>query len=364
MREPDYSIINMFISQRRKAIAVREKLSVILTDDEKRKELQYISIFLLFFFISVFMTVLNVITHKGVLTIATAIFSVLCLVDFFLIKKGSRSGTVIASILFSVEMVLLFTFFLISGNPDGFSALWIVMLPACGMLLFGRKRAAILSGVMFAILAFFFWIPAGRSLLQYEYNNTFMMRFPIFYLAFFLLSALLETIRSVTQKELNKLREKYKYYAAHDYLTNLLNRQGLEEWYSTFHSPGEQAVMLIDIDHFKRINDSYGHDVGDLVLASVAREIQSVVDTRVCRWGGEEFVAWFSDSGKMCDPEKIRASIEKMEIRIPNSEKILHVTISIGAAKGTEKLSALVKNADEAMLQAKKRGRNRVEYCS
>ncbi len=284
------------------------------------------------------MTVLNVITHKGALTIATAIFSVLCLANFFLIKKGGKSGTVISSILFSVEMVLLFTFFLISGNPDGFSALWIAMLPACGMLLFGRKRAAILSGVMFAILAFFFWIPAGRSLLQYEYNNTFMMRFPIFYLAFFLLSALLETIRSVTQKELNKLREKYKYYAAHDYLTHLLNRQGLEEWYSTFHSPGEQAVMLIDIDHFKRINDSYGHDVGDLVLASVASEIQREVDAKVCRWGGEEFVVWFSDSGKMCDPEKIRASIEKMVIRIPNSERVFHVTISIGIAKGTEKL--------------------------
>ena len=341
---------------------MRKKLSVILTDDEKRKELQYISIFLLFFFVSAFMTILNIITHKGILTIATAVFSVLCLINFFLIRKGGKSGTVVASVLFSVEMVLLFTFFLISGNPDGFSSLWIAMLPACGMLLFGRKRAAILSGVMFAILVFFFWIPAGRSLLQYEYNHTFMMRFPIFYLAFFLLSALLETIRSVTQKELDKLREKYKYYAAHDYLTNLLNRQGLEEWYSTFDALGEQAVLMIDIDHFKNVNDSYGHDVGDLVLASVAREIQRMADTRVCRWGGEEFVVWFSDSGKMCDPEKIRASIEKTEIHIPNSEKVLHVTVSVGIAKGTEKLSTLVKDADEAMLQAKNKGRNRIEY--
>lgn len=341
---------------------MRKKLSVILTDDEKRKELQYISIFLLFFFVSAFMTILNIITHKGILTIATAVFSVLCLINFFLIRKGGKSGTVVASVLFSVEMVMLFTFFLISGNPDGFSSLWIAMLPACGMLLFGRKRAAILSGVMFAILVFFFWIPAGRSLLQYEYNHTFMMRFPIFYLAFFLLSALLETIRSVTQKELDKLREKYKYYAAHDYLTNLLNRQGLEEWYSTFDALGEQAVLMIDIDHFKNVNDSYGHDVGDLVLASVAREIQRMADTRVCRWGGEEFVVWFSDSGKMCDPEKIRASIEKTEIHIPNSEKVLHVTVSVGIAKGTEKLSTLVKDADEAMLQAKNKGRNRIEY--
>ena len=188
------------------------------------------------------------------------------------------------------------------------------------------------------------------------------MRFPIFYLAFFLLSALLETIRSITQSELDKLRDKYKYYAAHDYLTNLLNRQGLEEWYATFKNLGEQAAMMIDIDHFKHVNDSFGHDVGDLVLASVAREIKSIADTRVCRWGGEEFVIWFPDSEKMCDPEKIRAGIENMDITIPGSSKVLHVTVSIGVAKGTQNLGALVKVADEAMLLAKNNGRNRIEY--
>ena len=341
---------------------MRRKLSEILTDENKRKELQYIGIFLLFFIVSTFMTVLNIITGKGLLTVATAVFSVLCAVNFILVRKGGKSGMTIASVLFSVEIVALFTFFLISGNPDGFSALWITMLPACGMLLFGRKRAAVLSGAMFAILVFFFWVPAGRSLLQYEYNKTFMMRFPIFYLAFFLLSALLETIRSITQSELDKLRDKYKYYAAHDYLTNLLNRQGLEEWYATFKNLGEQATMMIDIDHFKHVNDSFGHDVGDLVLASVAREIKSIADTRVCRWGGEEFVVWFPDSKKMCDPEKIRAGIENMDITIPGSTKVLHVTVSVGVAKGTGNLGALIKAADEAMLLAKSNGRNQIEY--
>ena len=341
---------------------MRRKLSEILTDEDKRKELQYIGIFFLFFIISTFMTILNIITNKGFLTVATAVFSVLCAVNFILVRKGGKSGMTIASVLFSVEIVALFTFFLISGNPDGFSALWIAMLPACGMLLFGRKRAAILSSVMFAILVFFFWVPAGRSLLQYEYNKTFMMRFPIFYLAFFLLSALLESIRSITQNELDKLRDKYKYYAAHDYLTNLLNRQGLEEWYATFKNLGEQATMMIDIDHFKHVNDSFGHDVGDLVLASVAREIKSIADTRVCRWGGEEFVVWFPDSKKMCDPEKIRAGIENMDITIPGSTKVLHVTVSVGVAKGTGNLGALIKAADEAMLLAKSNGRNQIEY--
>jgi len=343
---------------------MRGKWQEVLTDDEKRKELQYVGIFILLGLVSAFMTVLNVITHKGILTISTAVFAVLCFVNYLLVKKGRETGRTIASILFSIEIVLLFLFFLISGNPDGFSALWIMMLPACGMLLFGRKRASILCAIMFAILVFFFWIPAGRTLLQYEYNQTFIMRFPILYLAFFLLSTLLETIRSVTQDELDKMREKYRYYAEHDYLTKLLNRQGLEEWYSAFTNLGDQAVMMIDIDHFKQVNDSYGHDIGDLVLASVAQRIEKEANTKVCRWGGEEFVVWFPEGKNMCDPERVRAQIEKMEINIPNSEKYIHVTVSIGVMRGEGELSALVKAADEAMLLAKNKGRNRTEYHS
>ena len=343
---------------------MRGKWQEVLTDDEKRKELQYVGIFILLGLVSAFMTVLNVITHKGILTISTAVFAVLCFVNYLLVKKGRETGRTIASILFSIEIVLLFLFFLISGNPDGFSALWIMMLPACGMLLFGRKRASILCAIMFAILVFFFWIPAGRSLLQYEYNQTFIMRFPILYLAFFLLSTLLETIRSVTQDELDKMREKYRYYAEHDYLTKLLNRQGLEEWYSAFTNLGDQAVMMIDIDHFKQVNDSYGHDIGDLVLASVAQRIEKEANTKVCRWGGEEFVVWFPEEKNMCDPERVRAQIEKMKINIPNSEKYIHVTVSIGVMRGEGELSALVKAADEAMLLAKNKGRNRTEYHS
>ena len=343
---------------------MRGKWQEVLTDDEKRKELQYVGIFILLGLVSAFMTVLNVITHKGILTISTAVFSVLCFVNYLLVKKGRETGRTIASILFSIEIVLLFLFFLISGNPDGFSALWIMMLPACGMLLFGRKRASIICAIMFAILVFFFWIPAGRSLLQYEYNQTFIMRFPILYLAFFLLSTLLETIRSVTQDELDKMREKYRYYAEHDYLTKLLNRQGLEEWNSAFTNLGDQAVMMIDIDHFKQVNDSYGHDIGDLVLASVAQRIEKEANTKVCRWGGEEFVVWFPEEKNMCDPERVRAQIEKMEINIPNSEKFIHVTVSIGVMRGEGELSALVKAADEAMLLAKNKGRNRTEYHS
>lgn len=156
------------------------------------------------------MTVLNIFTRKGALTWATGVFAALCAVNILLVRPGKGRGIAVASMLFGVEIVALFTFFLVSGNPDGFSAIWIAMLPACGLLLFGRKRGTVLCAVMFAILVFLFWIPAGRALLLYDYNRTFLARFPILCVAFYLLSLLLETIRSVTQNELDKLRAKEK----------------------------------------------------------------------------------------------------------------------------------------------------------
>ena len=344
-------------------IFMKEKMIAILTNEGKRTRVTYLSVFALLGGVAFFMTVLNIFTHKGALTVATGVFAALCAVNLLLVAFGGKSGVWIASGLFMAELVALFTFFIISGNPDGFSCIWIAMLPACGMLLFGRKKAAILCTVMFAIMAFFFWVPAGQALLQYEYNATFRMRFPILFIVFFLLSMLLETIRAITQEELDRLREVYKHQAAHDYLTNLLNRGGLMEWRASFGELGEQAVMMIDIDHFKKVNDSYGHDVGDLVLAGVAEQIATNAGTKVSRWGGEEFVVWFSDSRDACDPEEIRRGVEGMIVQVPYCDKTVQVTVSVGVAWGTGELRELIKAADTAMFRAKDKGRNRVEYA-
>jgi len=342
---------------------MNEKLRAILTNDEKRTRLQYQCVFLLLGGVSAFMTLLNIVTDKGSLTMATAVFFVLCLVNFFLVLRGGKTGIAVVSVLFGIEILGLFVFFLLSGNPEGFSAIWIAMLPACGMLLFGRWRATVLCAAMFAILVFFCWIPAGKAMLPAgTYTDTFLMRFPILYVAFFLVSMLLETIRAVTQEELNRIRDQYRYRSAHDYLTDLLNRQGLMEWVSSFQNLGEQAVYMIDIDLFKRVNDSFGHDVGDLVLANVAHTVDSLVDSKVCRWGGEEFVVWFADARNAGDPEEIRKKVEEMTVRIPGTEKLVSVTVSIGVAYGNTDVVSLIRQADEALYRAKQDGRNRVEY--
>lgn len=352
---------------------MRERLAQIITNEGRRRRLQYLSVFVLMGSVSAMMTVLNIITRKGPLAWATGIFAMLCAVNFIVMRLSrpgrqtedrgyvESRGAFIVSMLFIAEVMLLFTFFIVSGNPEGFSAIWVVMLPACGMLIFGRKRATVLCILMFVIILFFFWTPMGRSCLQYEYNATFMMRFPLLYAACFFMSILLEIIREATQKQLNQLRDRYEYLSAHDCLTRLLNRQGLLEAQEKVTAAEKQAVFILDIDCFKAVNDSYGHDVGDLVLARVARLASQIEHARVCRWGGEEFVVWFPDAARMSDPDVLRRAVEDMAVQIPSCSKQVKVTISIGVATGSGSLPDLIARADKALYRAKENGRNRVE---
>jgi diguanylate cyclase (GGDEF)-like protein len=171
----------------------------------------------------------------------------------------------------------------------------------------------------------------------------------------------------------------------HDPLTGLKTRAFFEEEVSTFlevilqqgESPEAGAprrkerfgfrnlsVIFFDIDHFKKVNDTYGHNTGDLVLKLVAQTIQASLRTgdTVARWGGEEIVASLlgaTEEDAAAKAEEIRKQIEKLKFKgVPK----LSVTISAGVAgyiKGLD-LHKLVKRADQALYEAKEDGRNRV----
>jgi diguanylate cyclase (GGDEF)-like protein len=124
----------------------------------------------------------------------------------------------------------------------------------------------------------------------------------------------------------------------------------------------------MDIDHFKTINDTYGHDVGDLVLKEVARTLR--VNSRsgdiLCRLGGEEFlsinVACSSDEAVAC-AERLRVAIEDMDIDYPGFRHT--ITISLGVSQRvpiTRTVDDLIKVADEALYGAKDAGRNCVVH--
>ncbi len=128
------------------------------------------------------------------------------------------------------------------------------------------------------------------------------------------------------------------------------------------------AALLLDIDHFKKINDSFGHDVGDEVLREFAVRLASNVRAidLPCRYGGEEFVAIMPDTA-LDDAERIaeriRRYISGSPFRLSRGAELLTVTISVGVAVMNgpdDSPEALLKRADEALYEAKAAGRNRV----
>jgi len=129
------------------------------------------------------------------------------------------------------------------------------------------------------------------------------------------------------------------------------------------------SIIFFDIDHFKHINDSYGHDCGDIVLASAANSIKEAVrgSDIVYRYGGEEFVIILSDTtldGATVMAERIRSKIENHTIAY--GMDIIKLTASLGVStlRGNDTAESLIKRADNAMYTAKDKGRNQIQVES
>ncbi len=128
------------------------------------------------------------------------------------------------------------------------------------------------------------------------------------------------------------------------------------------------ALAMLDLDHFKKVNDEHGHSAGDAVLAAVARTISTELRQydRVYRYGGEEFLLCLPSTGlelAMVIAERIRAKVETTEVAIPDTDNALHLTVSIGITQlGADvPVEDSIDHADKAMYAAKANGRNRVE---
>lgn len=166
-----------------------------------------------------------------------------------------------------------------------------------------------------------------------------------------------------------QLQAEYKRHASVDGLTGLFNRRRLDEVLPRYlaRSDFEQnalSVAMIDVDHFKRFNDAYGHQAGDLVLFEVARVLRQRCRPTdfVARYGGEEFTvilpgATGKDARVAC--ERLREAIAELEVA-RDSGPPLRVTISLGVARAEPKESmvSVIDRADRALYRAKESGRN------
>ncbi|GMQ47240.1 GGDEF domain-containing protein [Vibrio sp. 10N] len=161
----------------------------------------------------------------------------------------------------------------------------------------------------------------------------------------------------------NQERDKYRKLASLDKLTGLYNRQGIQERYlQRLESQGSLFLIMLDIDNFKHINDTYGHNEGDAILVNLATALSAHLreDAVIGRWGGEEFVVICVAKNHTVATriaERVRLAIAESQLSL-----YLRVTCSVGVTN-VDKSATLQENlerADKALYQSKQEGKNRV----
>nr|WP_268820166.1 diguanylate cyclase [Paraglaciecola sp. G1-23] len=184
-----------------------------------------------------------------------------------------------------------------------------------------------------------------------------------------LLSGLLETKVEQRTQQLQKANKELKALANNDPLTKAYNRHGIQQYimaaFERYRRTQEPfSILILDYDHFKQINDNYGHDVGDLVLMTGADLIKQTMreQDKLARWGGEEFLVLLPGTdleGALSIGQKLKDKISAKPIGQPLG---ITVTVTIGVAQiqPAESFDKLFKRADDALYKGKQAGRNQI----
>jgi diguanylate cyclase (GGDEF) domain len=266
-------------------------------------------------------------------------------------------GQLVIYPLYTLMLYLAYT-----GGVEGTGHVWAFCVPAVALFLQGLKRGLkelfIFSILLCAILFYADDLHGGHN-----YDEIFASRVMYSFLVVVFLSTIYEYSMShyngILRESSNHLEKK----AITDELTKLLNRYGMYEKLETPVSR-RRHILLMDIDHFKQINDNYGHEAGDLYLAKVAQVITSTVSSEgiAARWGGEEFLVLLSTSSleeAKHWARRVCSDVAKLSVSFKGHE--LKATMSIGISQlGVEdKIHDSISQADAALYMAKKEGRNR-----
>ncbi|MCR4741065.1 MAG: GGDEF domain-containing protein [Lachnospiraceae bacterium] len=307
------------------------------------------------------------------------IFNVISPICYFKVSGLYREGKLLTLFLFDYFEISIHAIAasICVGWDFGFEQFIFTLVPygyfICYELYKGRKRylmASILGGINAIASIAVRWytfrhkplydLPVKAAFYTHQFNSILTYTVMFFFLVLFLYE--------LQQKEAGYEAKNavLNHEASVDPLTGMLNRRSMQSCLeSAYLNKSKFSVAMIDLDDFKKINDSYGHDAGDLVLKEMTRIVRECVPegNPICRWGGEEVLIMFDGMGKdeaaeVC--EKIRASMEADIIDF--YDKKLNVTMTIGVApqRMAYSIDETIAEADEKMYHGKQSGKNRV----
>ena len=268
----------------------------------------------------------------------------------------------------AINSFLLITFLAISGQffispHDASLPIWMAVFPVLFLFVAGIKIGLRWSALLMLIFTV-------RMYLYPKFTDTVGVS-DVIYANTMVVFLMTVGMMYLYEKVSNQYQDLLNVQAKTDYLTGINNRRAISETLENEISRVRRykksvALLLIDVDYFKKINDQHGHDVGDKVLCAIANIIRSSVRTSdmPARWGGEEFLVILPETdvaGARVVAERIRIGVASH--RFPNLNQ---VTLSIGIAgmKLEDDSNTLIKKTDLALYRAKEAGRNRVELAA
>lgn len=303
------------------------------------------------------------------LVLACALFfaSAVYFSGYYTYKKYRYIRVSSAIVLYSLYCLMFYLVY--SGGVEQTGPLWIFIVAPVSVHLHGLRRGLIDIAIFVIIISTIMFLPSD-ILAHAPYSTEFKFRLILSFLTVTFLSGLYEYSREQSYNRTLELTKKYQHLAHFDPLTQLSNRRDAlsilkKEQARAVRNKEPFAIILCDVDHFKKINDKYGHNAGDAVLVELANVFsQNIRDVDfVSRWGGEEFLFILPKTSAQSAnviAEKIQTKVSEHAVHF-EGEKI-KVTTSMGIEQFNEKQSIdeLINHADKLLYLAKEAGRNQI----
>ncbi len=256
-----------------------------------------------------------------------------------------------------------------TGGYANTGLFWAYPFPITLFVFFGPFKGLLVNLLLFATILIMIHNP---QLILAEYRPEEVARFAPTFLVNLFLCFIAEYFRNRSHNELSTINLDRLKLANTDSLTNLPNRRFIDSVFmdaakNDHGSHFPMTIVVVDIDHFKRVNDTYGHDTGDMVLKHMARLFRRNIRELdvVARIGGEEFLIIFPRTSHQVGlhiAEKIRKMVEDYPFKY--NDVSINLTISLGCTEVKKYilLEQGIKRADELLYRAKTNGRNRLEF--
>lgn len=295
------------------------------------------------------MSLLNV-KQASFVMLGTTIFGAAFFVLGYLFSHYMRKPALLRAAYY-ITYLVVFTSYTIMGGNDGFAVLWLVIATYAVMISVDFRTGFFISLYYLVILLLLFLGPLSY-LLRYDYNQTFMLRFPFLYLINFAFAAYISIRIRTYQYELLLKREELVALSTMDLSTGVKNRNGfIRDMEHLKNDEVESLVVVyIDINGLHEINNRFGHAAGDEVLVTAARLYQSHFPKDfVYRMGGDEFLILCKDSTE--------TDVWKVMLRLMEEAEHNSFSFSFGVDMQTAPfdLDEIIKRADSKMMDAKNR---------